>query len=328
MSRLPVVRSLQSGLIGLAVLVCGAALPAAEVKDNAGYFSAPALQQANQKIAELEKKHQTQIHVETYDSVPEADKAASVRWSAADRGRYFDSWITKRAGLLNAKGVFILICKNPPHLDVAAGKSLKSRGFQQTQRASVQNTLLANFRKKEYDQGLTAALDDLESSFQLLTAPKPATDHSFTPGAGRHAARPQAAHPQARSPWGSIGMILIVVIGGIIVMGIVSSIFRAMSGGGGYGGGGMGYGGGGGGFMSSLFGSMAGVMAGSWLYNSMFGHHDSGGYDSGYGDSGTSDNDFGSSGNDFDGGDFGGGDFGGGDSGGGDFGGGDGGGDF
>jgi len=333
MSRLPVVRSIQSGLIGLAVLVCGAALPAAEIKDEAGYFSPAAVKQANEKIAELEKKHQTQIHVETYATVPEADKEASASWSAADRGRYFNSWITKRAGTLNAKGVFILICKNPSHLDVATGKSLKSRGFGPTQRAEVQNTLLGHFRKKEYDAGLTSALADMESSFQLLTAPKAAADHQFTPGAGRHAGQPHAAQPRAQSPFGNIGRILIVVVVGLLVMGVVSSIFRAMSGGGAGSGGGMGgYGGGGGGFMSSLFGSIAGAMAGNWLYDSMFGHHNSGYGDSGLGGSGyggSGNDDAGSSGNDFDGGDFGGGDFGGGDSGGGgDFGGGDGGGDF
>jgi uncharacterized protein len=139
--------------------------------------------------------------------------------------------------------------------------------------------------------------------------------------------------------FGGLIFVIAIVVGGIVVISLLSRMFGAGRTGYGPAGNGPGYGPGGyapgpgyggGGFLQSLTGGIFGAMAGHWLYDQFSGHpHQAHAGDSnwsGSDDSSEPTNDDGgfSGGTDFGGGDFGGGgDSGGGDSGGGDSGGGD-----
>src|SRR5206468_984725 len=89
----------------------------------------------------------------------------------------------------------------------------------------------------------------------------------------------QAGNPRGGSSW--LGYVCFAIFA-VLVIWMVVGLIRGFSGaGGGYGGamGGGGYGYGGGGIWTSILGGMFGAMAGSWIYNNMFG--------GGWGHSGT-----------------------------------------
>lgn len=302
---------LAAGLIPLA------AASGADIVDQGDFFSAEALRSANETISRLEAKYGQPIQIETYASLPEDKAAAFARMNKAERDAFYASWIRAREKATQASGLFVLICKDPPHIHSHAGEGLVKHGFTGDARQRVIDAMLKGFREKKYDEGLTLALAQAEVELDRMPG------IANAPGSTRPAAAPPrrvgTRPPESGLNFGGIVMIGLLIVGGLFLLRFLG---RAMSGGlGGHGGIGMG----GGGFGSGLFGGLLGALAGHWLYDSFAGHHGQAhadDYRSGHGgDDGVDGSDFG--GGDFGGGDFGGGDFGGGDFGGGDFGGGD-----
>ena len=347
-----------TGLMGTLLWLAPTRTLAAEIVDGGGFFTADTLASVNKSIIELEQKSGHTVRFETFAAVP-ADKVETVsKMDAKQRETYFSSWVHDRAEATQSRGIVVLMCRQPSHLNVWVGKPIQQAGFGAAQAKTVKEAMLTSFRAKEYDKGLTSAVSLLTTTFSGLKAPasKSATQtprdpkHAGqpTPAAVRHVpaasvpAHPAPLHANPASAWPGIITVLMLVVGGIFA---VSMIGRMFGGGGhsqgGYGapGGGYGGGGGGGGFMNGLAGGIFGAVAGNWLYNQFSDHSASAGEHHSHGssldsndsssgggfDSGTGSSDTGFSG----GTDFGGGDFGSGDSGGGgggsDF---DGGGDF
>jgi uncharacterized membrane protein YgcG len=305
-----------------------------QVKDDASFFSPAAVKKADEVIREIKQRFNKDLVVETFKTVP-ANKVDQVKeMDQQARNRFFADWVAARARELDIDGVYVLICKQPSHIQVGVGPETRKRDFTLANRDELARSLLSKFKAKEFDDGLLqgvqyvrdtiAANRKVEGRRQQAHAPPPAGGHEGGRGGGFN--------------WAGLicpGLVILAVIW--LVFGLIRA-FSGMGARGGYGGGGYGPGGGyggggGGGFMSGLMGGLFGAMAGNWLYNSFLGGHSQGG---GWGDSSAygadqgagptygSDEgrDFSSTGGDFgDGGDAGGGggDFGGG---GGDFGGG------
>jgi uncharacterized protein len=246
--------------------------------------------------------------------------------SAKERGEFFASWLKKLAQEEKAKGVFVLICREPSHLRIGVSKELHNRGFTDADRDAATDKLISAFKAKEYDRGLQNALGSIRTTADRklkATAAQPDKAHAAPP-------------VPPNSGMGLTGWLCLGIAGLIAVMaiiGLVGMFFRGGSGAAapgtpGYGGGGFG----GGGLMGGLLSGLGGALLGNWIYDQWSGRSAHAGDDIGSSDhttsSGHDDNyqDFNSSGGDF--GDSGGGDFGGGDFGGGDGGGDGGGGDF
>lgn len=297
--------------------VCLAAWPlttafAVEIVDSGKFFSEETVKTANAKIAEIEKRRNTEIRIETFATVPEADRLRVNAMDKPERGKYFAKWLHDRAVAERAKGLFLLICREPGHVRISSTASLRDRGFNAAAGDSVTDVIRTGFGQKQYDSALLSGLDQLDRQLGRLSA---------TPVTATQRPAGQRAPVQQPAPaGGGMGNLLIwgaVIIGGMFLL---SMIMRAFSGGGGAGPGGGGYGGGGGGFGTSLMGGLFGAMAGHWLYDQFTGGHSAHAGDQ-WSNQGTDATNAG--GSDFDsdyssGGDFGGGgdDFGGGDSGG------------
>ena len=336
-----------TGLLTALLCLAPAAVRAAEISDEGKFFSAEVLATANQSIRDLEKKSGHEIRIETFAAVP-TDKIEAVgKMDAKQRGAFFSKWVFDRAEATKSRGIVVLLCREPSHLNVWAGNPLQKAGFGAAQAKAVEEVLLARLKAKEYDKGLTEAVAQLSTTFGGLSPAKakaatttPVTHESkhVSPKPNHAPAHQAPVHVPQQSNWTSVGVVLMFVVGGIIVMSLIGRLFGGgrSSGAGGYGPGGYGNagGGGGGGFMSGLAGGIFGAMAGNWMYDQFSGRHASGGETHSSGDSLGSNDSSSSSGPDsgsgssdsgFDGGtDFGGGDFGGGgdSSGGSDFGGG------
>ena len=340
----------------VALILAPSMVPAADIVDGGGFFSAETLAKANQTIRDLEQKTKHEVRIETFASVS-ADKVEAVKkMDKAERETFFTKWLHDRAEATKAHGVFVLICKEPAHLRLWGAKEIQKAGFGAEQAKPVRELFLMGFKAKEYDKTLTDALAQLSTTLDgLKSVPKkgaesaghatPNHDHAARPNQPvQHAPHapinrgPQPAAPAKEANWSNILVVIAMILGGIFLFSAVMRMFSGgrnygQSGPGGYGGGYGGGGGGGGGFMSGLTGGIFGALAGSWLYNQFSDHHASAGETHSAGNDSSNVTDSSSSYNDdileSDSGDAGGTDFGGGDFGGDDFGGGgDGGGDF
>ncbi|HLJ10719.1 MAG TPA: TPM domain-containing protein [Planctomycetaceae bacterium] len=323
---------------------------AAEIKDAAGFFTEKALDKANAEIAQLHKQTGKEVRIETFKTVPGGKADEVAKMDKADRERFFEKWARERATKERAKGIFILICKQPGHVEVEVDRQTRNQGFGAAERNQLRDKLLKGFRKDDHDGALLEGVDYIS---RTMKAKLPAHEVQRENRGADHGG-------QGAKGMGWLGWVIVAVI---VLLGIrlISALFSGLSGnrpgyGGGYGPG-PGYGGGGGGtgMFGSLMSGLFGAVAGNWLYHSFFGGQEHSGPSSFFGggenagdrsasegagqDFEGSGGDFddrddagdggGDSGGDFGGGDSGSGDFGGGDFGGGDFGGGDsGGGDF
>lgn len=349
--------ALVSGLL-LAVGTAAAAL-VAEIKDDGGFFSPAAIAKANEVIKEIHRDFKKDLLIETFKTVP-ADRAEEVKkMDKAELNKFFQAWALQRARAAQVNGVYILISKEPPHLQVEVGNETQQKAFTLANRDELARRVIAKFKqaaevkddeakRKFYDEGLLEGVNYVYSTMKSNIGVKGAgLDQPAVP---RHDQAPWQQAPQRKAGGGIMeifgglgGLLCIGLIIGLVVW-VFIGLIRAFthSGGGGYSGG-PGYGGGmggGGGFMTGLLGGMFGAVAGSWLYDSFFrsggGSGWGGGSSSSYGGDNSGgpqreDTDYSGTGGDYSGNDAGGGDAGGGGGdfggGGGDFGGG-GGGDF
>ncbi len=336
-----------TGLLTALLCLAPVAVRAAEISDGGKFFSTEALATANKSIRDLEKKSGHEVRIETFAAVPADNVDAVGEMDAKQRGEFFSKWVFDRAEATKSRGLVVLICREPSHLNVWVGNPLQRAGFEKAQEKAVEAVLLTRMKAKEYDKALTEAVSQIATTFGDLSHTKakpttaaPATHESnrvsrVTPTSPNQAPTHQAPLPgPQQSSWTGVGVVLMLVVGGILVMSLIGRLFGGGRNSGAGGNGPGGYGGGGGGFMSSLAGGIFGAMAGNWMYDQFSGRHASGGESHSTGDSSGSNDSSGGSGFDsstgssdggFEGGtDFGGGDFGSdGDSGGGsDFGGG------
>jgi uncharacterized protein len=313
-----------------------------EVRDEAGFFSADAIQKANEVIKEIHKDFKKDLLIETYKTLP-ADKLEEfkkVEKDKAAREEFFQKWARQRGKQAEVNGVIILITKEPGHLEIEVGNETQKRDFTNADRRELRDLMVGKFKdaakakdetdkKKLHDEALLEGVRFVQKTMK--------SNIGTIKGSGPvHQPNPAPIHvpsqPAARGGgfnWGGLlcmGLIILAVVW--VVFGLIRAFTGGFGGGGGWGGG---YGGGGGGFMTGLLGGLFGAAAGSWLYDRFFrgdGFGGGGGWGSSAYGAGPSDEprdtDYSGGGGDF------GGDDGGGGGGGGDFGGdaGGGGGDF
>jgi hypothetical protein len=333
------------------------------IRDDAHFFKPEAVRRAESVLRDIYDRHHQEVVIETFETPPggeaKAKELASI--TPQQRGEFFLEWMQKRAREDRVNGVYILICKQPGHVEIGTGANTAQRAFTSSNRRELRNILVSNLQAKKPDQALIEGMDYIRDTMNanLRSSAESRTGRFATPIPGQ-VQRQRASWGGGIAGWVCLGLVVLLVVW------LIVGLIRAFTGGGqrygggmgggypgaGYPGGGYGgYGGGfgGGGFMSGLLGGMFGAAAGNWMYDRFF--RDGGSNSGGWGAPPTSGGDTGAgagadypapdqgqdfqgTGGDFDdgsGGDFGGDGDSGGDSGGGDFGGGDdfgGGGDF
>ncbi|HYF49065.1 MAG TPA: TPM domain-containing protein [Planctomycetota bacterium] len=272
-------------ILALAFTRVADATEASHVRDEGKFFSADAIKKAETQLAELKARSQRSLMVETYEAIP----SSKTGYEPAKKEEFFAAWGRERLSSTKERGILVLICREPTYLYVAENSLTKE------DRSKLTAQLLESFKKKEYDQGLASAVEFAETHLGGKRPVESAGSSSASAAPAPASTATSAPTQSPSSPWGTIIVIAVAVLGFLFVL----ALFRSMAGGG--------MGGGGGGFFSGLMGGIAGAFLGNWLYNSFSGGTDSSGEN---GDSGSD-----ASADDIDGG---GGDFGG-DGGGGDF---------
>lgn len=292
----------------------GARAAAGGIQDDGAFFSEFAKVNATGTINDVSTRLHKDIAVQTFAAVPEDMKATVIHPDKAATNRGFSQWAEQLARTKKVNGVFILLVKQPAHLQVVVGTDTQRQAFTLTDRVTLIQRMLEQLRNKKNDDALIDAVNFISTTMSAHR----------NGAAAPVSSKARAVQKTGISSWlPTIGIVLLIWVGFSLIRGL----FRSMSGGGGGVGGGMGqpgYGGGGG-FFQNMMGSMFGAAAGMWMYDNFFGSHSSASTfgsdptDTSHSDGGFSgtDTDYTSSGGDFGGGDSGGGFDGGGDSGGG-----------
>jgi uncharacterized protein len=234
------------------------------VTDNAGLFSALAIEKAGREVADVKQKYKKDIAVETFKSIPASERTAFDGLSKTEKNKFFAKWADDRATELELDGVYILITEEPKHLQLWVGRNTQAKAFTTKDREELEKRMLGSFNARKYDQGLLEGLSFIRSSMKGHIKLKENHD--------------QRAADEGFNWKGLICPALI--IGG--VMWLVFGLIRGLSGmgaSGGMAGGGAG-GWGGGGFMSGMLGGLFGAVAGNWLYHSFLGGHSGGAWGS------------------------------------------------
>src|SRR3984957_11763208 len=100
-----------------------------EVQDGGGFFKPETIAKVNDILASIGEKHHKDLLIETYATVP-ADKVESVKaMDKEGRTKFFQEWANSRARRRRVEGVYVLISKTPPHLQIEVGKQTEKEAF-------------------------------------------------------------------------------------------------------------------------------------------------------------------------------------------------------
>jgi hypothetical protein len=283
-------------LMLLASLTLAFTASAAEpgVKDNAGLFKPETVEKVNAEIQQIHKDFGKELVIETYPTVPESLKSdyEAVKDDPKKRAEFFSKWLGDRAHELQVNGVYVLVVKDPGHLEVKAGLKTKAKAFTEANQNKMRDILLEEFKAERYDEGLQKAVDYFREALKENlggvhhTGASAAPDERFHhPQSGNSSGssystpyRPPVSTPRNSFFSGSCMWIVLVIIAAVVIIRILSGLGsgpRNYGGGPGYGpgyggggyGGGYGGGGGGGGFFRNMLGGILGGAAGGYLYD-------------------------------------------------------------
>ena len=251
---------------------------AADIRDKADLFSAEAVKKAENELDRIEAEYKVPIRIETITTLD---------------GENIDTVLRKHAKAIDAHGLYVLIAKKEHKAEVGEGMQY-AKYITRSRTVAIRDTILAEFKKGNFDAGLTKGVDKIDSILSEARAEAGGSLKPSTPGTHKTGQVATPAGRPAGKPSTGGGMGLFLTIGlGLLVLFIVIRVLGALFSGGnragyqqrpmgggmggpGYGGGmgGPGYGGGGGGgggFMSSMFGGIGGALAGNWLYDQFSG---------------------------------------------------------
>src|SRR5262249_1448026 len=105
-------------LIGWLVAVHSVRALDPEVKDAAGFFSPDVVKEANAEIKGIKQRHKKDLLIETFETVPMNRRKQVQTLKGEAREKVFIDWRRERMEQAKVNGIYILICKEPPHLQI------------------------------------------------------------------------------------------------------------------------------------------------------------------------------------------------------------------
>jgi len=131
------------------------------IKDEGKFFSADAVSKAEQRIKEIKEQTSKDLLIETFPEIP-ADRKKD--YKPERKNEFFARWARENARQRKVAGVYILICRDPSHLQVdrvAAGWA-----FPAADHAKLRDLLVAHFKEKKFDEGLADAVGFVAGRFK------------------------------------------------------------------------------------------------------------------------------------------------------------------
>ena len=210
-----------------------------QVKDDGKFFSAEAVEKANRVIGEIEHQFHRDLVIETFATVP-ADKVDQVKgMDAKAREEFYHKWALERARSEQLNGVFVLITKEPKHIQAVVGDQTQQKAFTLHDRGRLVEGLTKAFRREAYDTGLLEAVDFVHKTMAENLGKKTSSTHPggiiATPLGHNQTINHNLNHnaPLAGGGGGGMGWLIWIVVIGIglwIFFGILRGIGRATGG--------------------------------------------------------------------------------------------------
>jgi hypothetical protein len=265
----------------LATALFASALEAAAIRYSAGMFGKEAVKKARAQLDRIESATGIPIVIETIDEIPDIDKDAST----ATRRKAIESLAVRRDKAIKDEGIYLLISKRDHVMSTVLVRQRLARVLPIEKRDAIRDAFLEEFKKRDFDAGLTRAVETIEHSLEGASVGKGTHRAPGVVLAPAHDAADGGKLRGARSPMMTFLLIILGIFGVLLLLRLLGGLF-GRSAGAGYGGqmGGMqrpgmgpgyygGAPGGGGGFFSGMLGGLGGALAGNWLYDQFSGRH-------------------------------------------------------
>src|SRR5579872_1176928 len=140
-----------------------AAAPASAsgVRDRASMFPADAVRKADEKIRDIRNTYRKDLLIETVPGIPEDQQK---RLKDLGKKQFFLDWAKDRADNAGVKGIYVLICKSPGHIEVLADRETRVKAFPSSARDKLFQILRDRFDDKKFGDGLIAGVDFVAST--------------------------------------------------------------------------------------------------------------------------------------------------------------------
>jgi hypothetical protein len=143
------------------LLVAQALAVAPEIRDEGKLFSAEAIKKADEHIAEINRKYDRDLLIETFASAPAADVEKVKAMEPKERDEYFTTWAKDRAQKRVVRGVYVMICKEPHILRVGVVEPQPHK-FPAGTQAAIDEALKKELKDGHFDGVLEKALKIVE----------------------------------------------------------------------------------------------------------------------------------------------------------------------
>ena len=186
------------------------------IQDNAAFFSEAAKSEATRNINEIGKHYKKDISIETFKAMPDDIKASVNGADKAATGRVFEQWAVRQARLKHVNGIYVLLLKEPAHLQIVVGNETQKQAFTLADRDSLVSLMLGKLRAKQNDAALLDGVSFVNNTLRAhVTGHKPL-----------HSSQARPAQAESSSPFGSI-LSIVLVIGVIwVIVGVIRSLFN------------------------------------------------------------------------------------------------------
>lgn len=189
-------------VIALVVLPRWAGAGEHQVRDEAHVFPPDMVNRVDRVLDQIHDQLHKDLMVETFPSIPDELRQTLERQGAQE---FYNNWIITEARRLGVNGVFILITKDPPHLQVGVGKETREKAFTVADRDQLVQPLADAFRNGDFGGGLLHAAqfvrDTMAKNLGITLVPdsQPTTRASTRPGSVNPAppAGARTTHSQA-----------------------------------------------------------------------------------------------------------------------------------
>ena len=237
------------------------------VRDSGDFFSEAAIKEATRKIFEIESQFKKELVVETFADIPEEVQRGVDLTDKPALNKMFEQWTVKEAKQSRVNGIYILISKEPAHLQIVVGNDTQNKAFTAKDREKLAGLMLNKLRTKKNDEALLECVQFVSTTMAGHVQPSTRVKNVAAPSA----VSPRAFQTERATSWGWI----ITAIISIGAMWLIVGLLRSFMGGrrAAEGQGGMMPSAGGGGMFGSLLGGMFGAAAGMWLYDQFSGSH-------------------------------------------------------
>jgi len=126
------------------------------VDDQAGLLRPGFVKLADEVIDDIHARTNKDLMIETFDTIPDEMQDAARQ---QDKQAFYDHWVNTEARKLGVNGVFILITKVPPHIQVGVGLETRTKAFTFKDRDELIDRMTESFHNRQFDKGLMDAVN-------------------------------------------------------------------------------------------------------------------------------------------------------------------------